>query len=287
VAATDGKEDAVVPPPAGSVLDPDLGDHICLPFDGDGERRAATGLFTLNGLRRRTKVLIITHTDSPERTRDWLSPLVPGFADAESSGRVEILHSAVVHLSAGRLDPGRALSGLATAGEQARSQGHQGLYALVDASWGRYDPAGQVALESATNALSGQRRLAVVCQYDRAVFPREVLDRLASVHPISPEQAMLRYACGPCVLRLWGDVDLTNRQAFASVLAPLRDERGEVVIDATGLAFIDAGSAQLLLAMALGRPRERTVVVCGGPMARLLRLINADDVVTVRRVGDV
>ncbi|WP_049572460.1 MEDS domain-containing protein [Nonomuraea sp. SBT364] len=274
--------------PPGSVLDPDLGDHVCLPFRGDRERRAVTRLFTLNALRRRAKVLIITYTDSPVRTREWLGPLVPGFAAAESSGRIEIA-GARTHFAGGRLDPGKALSGLAAAVELAGRQGHHGLYALVDASWGAHDPPGQVALETAANALFGRLRLALVCQYDRRVFPREAVDPAASAHPISPGQAMLRYAAsgGPGALRLWGEIDLTNRQAFASVLESLREERGEVVIDAAGLAFIDAGSAQLLVAMAVRRPPGRTVVVCGARLARLLQLIRGDEVVTVRRAGDV
>ncbi|MEV4834190.1 MEDS domain-containing protein [Nonomuraea sp. NPDC049486] len=270
----------------GSALDPDLGDHVCLPFLGDRERRAATRLFTLNGLRRRTKVLIITHADSPDRTRAWLTPLVPGFREAESAGRIEI---AGTRLTGGRPDPCRALDRLEAAGERALAQGYRGLYALVDASWGVHDPPGQVASESAVNALFGQCGLAAVCQYDRALFPCEALDRVTGVHPISPDQALLRYAAtsSPPGLRLRGDVDLTNRQAFASILAPLRAERDEVVIDATELDFIDAGSAQLLVAMALARRPGRTVVACGSPLARLLRLLKAGDALGVRPAGDV
>lgn len=274
---------------AGSVLDPDLGDHVCLPFEGERERMTATGMFTLNGLRRQVKVLIITHADSPERTRQWLTPLVPGLADAEAAGRLEIRAGAGTHLAGGRLDPEGALGRLAAAGDRARAQGHRGLYALVDASWGAADPPGQVAFEAATNALFGQRWLAAVCQYDRALFTGEALDRAACVHPISPGQAMLRYTgvASPAGLRLHGDIDLTNRHAFASILEPLRDEPGEVAIDATGVDFIDAGSTQVLVSLAMARPPGRTVVLCGGRLARLLRLIKATDLITVRRVGDV
>lgn len=275
--------------PTGSMLDPDLGDHVCVPFRGEGERRAAARLFTLNGLRRRVKVVIVAHAEPPERTRDWLAPLVPGFTEAEAAGQVELRASAGAHLTGGRPDPGRALRGLADTGRRAREQGFRGVYALVDASWGAGDPPGQVAFEAAANALFGQGWLAAVCQYDRALFPREALDRATAVHPISPEQALLRYAatCSPRGLRLWGDIDLTNRQAFASVLEPLRRERGEVVIDASEVDFIDAASAQLLVAAVTARPAGRTVVVCGRPTARMLRLMRAGDSVTVRLIGDV
>lgn len=284
-----GKVIVIVEHVAGSVLDPDLGDHVCLPFDGERERMRATREFTMNGLRRRTKVLIITHADSPERTRRWLAPVVPGFADAESAGQVEILACADTHFTDGCLDPERVLNRLADANARARERGQHGVYALVDASWGVRDTPAQAAFEAAANALFGERWLAAVCQYDRGLFPREAIDRAASVHPISPEQALLRFAntSSPPGLRVWGDIDLTNRQAFASVLARLEREAGEVVIDAADLGFIDAGSARLLSVMATARPAGSTVVVCGEALARVLRLIRADEVLAVRRVGDV
>ncbi|HEX4814333.1 MAG TPA: MEDS domain-containing protein [Nonomuraea sp.] len=274
---------------AGSVLDPDLGDHVCLPFDGERERMTATRVFTVNGLRRRAKVVIITHADSPERTRAWLAPLVPGFADAESAGQVEIHACADTHFTDGCLDPERLLGGLADAMARARRHGQHGVYALIDASWGVRDAPGQAAFEAAANELFGERWLAAVCQYDRGLFPREAIDRAAAVHPISPEQALLRFAntCSPAGLRVWGDIDLTNRQAFASVLAPLEKEPGRVVIDASALDFIDAGSARLLSATARARPAGATVVVCGEAVARVLRMIRADEVLAVLRVGDV
>ncbi|MCK2220898.1 MEDS domain-containing protein [Actinomadura sp. ATCC 31491] len=274
---------------AGSVLDPDLGDHVCLPFDGERERMRATVVFTVNGLRRRLKVVIITHADSPERTRAWLAPLVPGFADAESAGQVEILACADTHFTGGSLDPARVHSGLLDAHDRARRHGQHGVYALIDASYGVRDAPGQAALEAATNEVFGERWLAAVCQYDRGLFPREAIDRAASVHPIAPEQALLRFAntADPPGLRVWGDIDLTNRRAFASVLARLEKEPGEVVVDASHLAFIDAGSAHLLTRTAVARRPGSTVVVCGEATARVLRLIRAEEFLTVRRVGDV
>lgn len=273
---------------AGSVLDPDLGDHVCLPFEGDRQRMAATRLFTLNGLRRRTKVVIITHAETPERTRGWLAPLVPGFEDAEAAGQVEILACADTHFTGDRLDPERVLHGLADANLRARRHGQHGVYALIDASWGLRDAPGQAAFEAAANELFGERWLAAVCQYDRGLFPRDAIDRATAVHPIAPEQALLRFAntSSPPGLRVWGDIDLTNRQAFASVLSRLEKEPAQVVIDASQLDFIDAGSAQLLTVTAVARAPGSTVIVCGEAVARVLRLIGADEFVAVRRVGD-
>ncbi|WP_177227305.1 MEDS domain-containing protein [Nonomuraea pusilla] len=274
---------------AGRVLDPDLGDHVCLPVTGERGRVAAAGEFTLNGLRRRAKVVVLVHADTPALTRERLAPLVPGFADIESSGQVEILSCADTHFTGGRPDPARLTAALSAAGERARRHGHHGVYALVDASWGLADPAGQAALEAGTNDLFGERWLAAVCLYDRQLFSREALDRASAVHPITPEQALLRFAttCAPPGLRLWGDADLTNRQALASVLARLEREPGRVVIDARDLDFIDAGSARLFTAAGLARPPGSTVVVCRETVARVLRLVGADDHLTLCRAGDV
>ncbi|MEU7744871.1 MEDS domain-containing protein [Nonomuraea sp. NPDC049158] len=265
------------------VADPDLGDHVCLPFQGDRERMAATRAFTANGLRRRAKVVIITHTDTPERTREWLAPLVPGLAAAEAAGRVEITAYAD--------GPAWLLGELVAAGELAREQGHRGVYALVDAAWGVRDAAGRERFEAAVNALFGERWLAAVCQYDRGLYSAAAVNRAAAIHPIAPGQALLRFVnMRPQPgLRLSGDIDITNRLAFASVLTQLEAVAAEVVIDATGLDFIDAGSAQLLALTALARAaahHHRTVVVCRGTVARVLRLIRADEVLAVRRAVD-
>ncbi|MFI6596690.1 MEDS domain-containing protein [Nonomuraea sp. NPDC050536] len=261
------------------MLDLDLGDHVCLPYGDQRERIDATRDFAGNGLRRRAKVMIITHTDTPEATRAWL-----GFAEAEAAGRLEILASADTHFVDGRLDPGRVLGGLAAAGERARKHGHAGLYLLVDASWGLPDAAGQVRLEAATNALFAQGWLAAVCQYDRTLFCGADLDRAASAHPISPDQAMLRFTgtCLPAGLRISGEVDLSNRAAFASILATLEGEAAQVVIDATGLDYMDAGAARLLAATAVARGERGTVITCQEAVARLLHLVRADEVITVR-----
>ncbi|MFD0477710.1 MEDS domain-containing protein [Nonomuraea thailandensis] len=71
---------------------------------------------------------------------------------------------------------------------------------------GAGDAPEQAAFEAATNELFGERWLAAVCQYDRALFPRDAIDRAASVHPIAPEQALLRFASTfePAGLRVWG-----------------------------------------------------------------------------------
>ncbi|MFI7418298.1 MEDS domain-containing protein [Nonomuraea sp. NPDC049684] len=273
---------------AGSVLDPDLGDHVCLPFEGERERMTTTRQFTLNGLRRRTKVVIITHAETPERTRGWLAPLVPGFDDAEAAGQVEILSCADTHFTDGRLDPDRLLHALADAHHRARRHGQHGVYALIDASWGARDAQAQAAFEATANELFGERWLAAVCQYDRELFPLDAIEHATAVHPIAPEQALLRFAStsSPPGLRVWGDVDLTNRPAFGSVLSPLQKEPGQVVIDASHLDFIDAGSARLLTVTAAARPYGSTVVVCAERVARVLRLVRADTHVVVRRVGD-
>ncbi|MFC7107459.1 MEDS domain-containing protein [Nonomuraea rubra] len=71
---------------------------------------------------------------------------------------------------------------------------------------GACDAPRQAAFEAKTNELFGERWLAAVCQYDRGLFPREAIDRATSVHPIAPEQALLRFAntFEPAGLRVWG-----------------------------------------------------------------------------------
>ncbi|MFI6484409.1 MEDS domain-containing protein [Nonomuraea sp. NPDC050663] len=281
-------------PTTGSALNPRLGDHVCLPFDTDGERIAAARAITLNGLREGRLVLLVTESDSPQQVRRHLVP--PGddgagewfdVEAAEASGRLTILPADESHFSQGRFDPEIALTCLAAFGRQAERLGARGVSVLVDASWRlRADPGRSLEVEARGNALFAERWMALVCQYDRRRFSGEAVDQAAAVHPITPGEAELRFACTPGGLALSGEIDGTNIAALASVLDTLVPMARALTIDATALGYLDAEGARLLARTAELRDDE-TVILCSPAVARLLSLIRADDVdrLSVRPAG--
>jgi anti-anti-sigma regulatory factor len=90
---------------------------------------------------------------------------------------------------------------------------------------------------------------------------------------------MLRCAqvAGPG-LALEGEADMANRNAMAALLRCLPD--ADATLDLTGLTFADAASLGLLAHLAAGRT-HRITVCCTARMARLLRLINLDQVASI------
>lgn len=80
-------------------------------------------------------------------------------------------------------------------------------------------------------------------------------------------------------LRLSGEIDLTNRQALAAVLAgrydDLDDQAGPLTIDASGLRFADAATLAMLVRAARAAPGGLRVI-CSPTLARLLDLVAAD-----------
>ncbi|MBA2889767.1 MEDS domain-containing protein [Nonomuraea soli] len=277
----------------GSALNPRLGDHVCLPFDTDGERIAAVRAITLNGLREGRLVLLVTESDTPQQVRGHLAGPGDGTGEwfdaeaAEAGGRLTILPADESHFSRGRFDPDLALTCLAAFGRHAERLGASGVSVLVDASWRlRADPGLSLEVEARGNALFAGSWMALVCQYDRRRFSGEAFDQAAAVHPITPGEAELRFARTPGGLTLAGEVDGTNIAALASVLDTLVPVARALTIDATALGYLDAEGARLLARTAELRVNE-TVIVCSPAVARLLSLIRADDVdrLSVRPAG--
>src|SRR6476661_8582845 len=48
-----------------SMTSPELGDHICFPFDADPATHSFTTEFVANGIRRHHRVVLVSHALSP------------------------------------------------------------------------------------------------------------------------------------------------------------------------------------------------------------------------------
>ena len=73
------------------------------------------------------------------------------------------------------------------------------------------------------NPVIAAERMAVLCLYDRRLFDLNELSRASAVHPITTGQAALCWAPGRPLCRRDRQVDATNHDALASVIAPLVD----------------------------------------------------------------
>lgn len=86
---------------------------------------------------------------------------------------------------------------------------------------------------------------------------------------------------GASVLQLYGELDLASAATFEARLACAEAEPGALVIDLSGLDFIDStGIAQLLAAHERARSNGRELVFLNGPPAveKILRLTGLDQI---------
>jgi hypothetical protein len=262
-----------------------LGDHVCLPFGTDEQLQLHVSGFATAGLTDRQQVMIFTQAGTVADMVGWLRREDRTFAAALETGQLQVHRPDDVHLSGGYFDPQRMMAVFARAADQAHTDGYHGLRVTVDMTWALRDLPGVEQLfdfEAAANGLFIDRPLIGVCAYDRRRFDTGSMERACVAHPITPGSSVLRFTRLPdSGLALRGETDLCNRNALAALLGCLPD--ADATLDLTGLFFADVAGLRLLAQSAASRP-HRTTVCCTRSMARLLRLVNLEQVAGIEVV---
>ncbi len=265
----------------GWMVDPDLGDHVCQPFETTDEQLRSTARFVRSALERRRQVIVFTQTCTPSAMHAWLDDRVPGYADATARGQAAIRACEQAHLAGGRFDPDRTMAAFGSAVYAAEQAGFAGVLVIVDMAWALRQVPGTERLlqyEAAANPVFADRRMAAVCQYDRSLFDAATLTAACAAHPLTPGQSELRfsYTDTPRGLQLAGRVDDTNRAAFAALVEALVDVPADVTVDARDLDAIDVAAGCLITRCAVSRLGRRTEILANEAVARQLRMIGAE-----------
>ncbi len=105
--------------------------------------------------------------------------------------------------------------------------------------------------------------LSAMCAYNRIELGKETIAQVACLHPTANDGAapFRLHASTRAAAALGGELDLTSRDLFSMALrrVDIRPTDGKLVIDATGLDFIDHRS---MLALAdYARSLDATVVL--------------------------
>ena len=263
-----------------------LGDHVGLPFSSDRERLSAMAAFAAAGLRGRYKVLVLTTVEDPSTLHARLAERVARYRPAAAAGQVEIVPGEAVYLADGRFDGDRMLEVFAETMDQTEQQGYAGLWVSADTTWaadGSHN-ASLTAYETDINALFTSGRMAAVCQYDRRLFDAGTLAEVCSAHPIIANGAAFRFAPmeDPPGLVLTGELDGTNRRAFAAVLAPLANVPAPLLIDAGGVIHSGVEATAMLARLAVLRGGYPTTIICRPQLRRLLHLVDTTRALRVR-----
>jgi anti-anti-sigma factor len=226
------------------------GDHVCWSFAGDADLAAAVVPFLDEGRRRGEQLLVV----GPSRPA--LFAAVSGLPHRDAllaAGRLDLQTTGNSYTAGGGLDPREQVRRYRSATQAALDGGHSGLRVAADVTellrGGRPGRRLLHAYELLADELMGTVPLTALCLYDASVGP-EVLGPVAVLHPVQhlgdrPAQAHL--SGRGRTLSLHGEVDLTEAASVATALVDVAgDAPGVVVLDLSGLAFLDVAGARAL-----------------------------------------
>ncbi|MEV4483010.1 MEDS domain-containing protein [Micromonospora coxensis] len=269
-----------------------LGDHICWVHDDEGDGLRAAGRFLAGGLRLGHKALWFTDALPPAVARAHLDGQGVTTEAALAGGQLRILPAAEAYLPGGRFVPEAMLDTLAAEIERARRAGHPGLRVVGDMGWALRHGTSVADLcryEAEANRLFIDGHAAGMCLYDRCLFPTEYLRPVSTAHPATvgpgtphawtPLLRAYRIR-DPHGLRLVGEIDRSNRGAFAAMLDDVTgratNERA-TVLDVSELSFADVGAASALARARRNAPSPVRLVGCRPALTRLLDLVDTRD----------
>ncbi|GLY95064.1 hypothetical protein Acsp02_23190 [Actinoplanes sp. NBRC 103695] len=235
------------------------GDHVCWTFADDRERRRVAGGWVRAGLRDHH--LVVYRTGAPDALAELADERIDTRA-AIGSGRLRVLPVDQNWLVTGAFDADAADQEFAADLGQALHSGYAGLRAVADMGWAARRVPGAEQLGRYERRLN--RRIAdgyamALCLYDRRLFAEPRMSELTRAHPASVTERSTRYGSPllrmvrcPGGLRLFGEADLSNRDAFAAVLGHLLEDSPapDVTLDLTELRFADATSCRLVVTVA-------------------------------------
>ncbi|SCE91146.1 MEDS domain-containing protein [Micromonospora mirobrigensis] len=278
---------------ASSVVDQlQLGDHICWAYDDEADGLDAAVTFVATGLRLGQKVICYTDTVTPAGMRQRLETAGVPTESALATGALRVVPATESYLPDGPFLGDAMIAGLADEIDRAERENHPGLRLVGDMAWVRRTGVGVAELsryEAGLNQLFLDGRAVGMCLYDRRLFPPAQMRAVVAAHPGSAGphvgrtwRPMLRAyrTVEPAGLRLVGQVDRSNRNAFQAVLAELTGERPgarPAVLDVSELSFADVDGAHTLAGVLRGRPTEVRLVGCRPTLVRLLDLVAATE----------
>jgi hypothetical protein len=250
-----------------------LGDHLCLPFDNDDERREVVAPFMVDGLARGERVLYFADRTSPEVIGSWLADRGIDAARAAAEGRLEIRPVGGSYTVGGRFDPDVVITTLWVDVRQARDAGYPGLR-MTGEMTSELRPFAETSLlrdfEHRLSAVFDSRELAAICQYDQRLFDSAAVTGLVACHPgivqIDPlhDDRRLRIVptFAPRGLRIVGVVDMTTADALRLALEQATGwPEADVRLDLRDLEFIDVAGVRAIVRAAGALPPGRRLLV--------------------------
>jgi anti-anti-sigma regulatory factor len=259
--------------------------HHCWGFDDPAALESRARPFLTDGLVAGEQVWFVTAGAVESVTRRWSAE--DPFGAALRDGSARVLSVTAGYSDGGPVEPVTQVEAFAGALEKALAAGHTGLRVVADVTpmvrtaeqrqaFGRY--------EYLIDRFMADRPITGICAFDRGALDPDAFGEFACLHPRGDDGGMgfRLYAGAPAdgALVLSGELDLAGRAAFGTALrrAAPRPVDGKIVIDATGLRFVDHQALRVLEDHA---GEQRATAVLRGPV------IGTADLVEMLRLAHV
>jgi len=262
-----------------------VGSHHCWGFDDRAALEFRARPFLRAGLAAGERVWFVTADAVEPVARRWSGAEPFGSALRDGSARVLSVTADYVD---GPVEPSAQVEAFAGALAEALAAGHTGLRVVADATALVRTPAQRQAYgryEYLVDRFMAGRPVTGVCAFDRRELDTGTFGELACLHPCgdSGGVAFRVHASAPAdgALVLSGELDTAGQAPFAVALrrAAPRPVDGEIVVDATGLRFVDHRALRVLEEYA--RERGATVVL-RGPVSSTAGLVTMLGLACVR-----
>jgi anti-anti-sigma regulatory factor len=258
---------------------------VCWRYERRDEFAVRAREFLAEGLAAGERVLYVGRDDVDTLTRQLCTTSV--FDEGLRRGAVRVAALAATYPFEVVVEPEAQVRNYAAATEEALADGFTGLRVAADATPLVRTPAQLTAFtryEYLVDRYMTTRPMSAMCAYSGAELDDEAIALLACLHPSASAGTApfhLHAPTGDAVsAELDGALDLAARRLWPLALerADLRPVAGSVVIDATGLEFVDHRN---LLALADYADLNRVPVVLRtrhSQPARILELMNVTSV---------
>ncbi|ONI92149.1 hypothetical protein ALI22I_05645 [Saccharothrix sp. ALI-22-I] len=268
-----------------------LHDHLCWRYDDPAELRARVREFLSDGLARGQRVFYVGSAPADALLAELQG--IDGIDEAWRRGAVRVASLTDTHSIDTPVEPTAQVRAYVAATAEALAAGFTGLRVAAEAT-PLVRTAAQleafVRYEHLVDQYIAAHPFSAMCAYNAGELGDSVIEQLACLHPNTNQDTigfrLHGSSNGAYSASLHGELDLSTANLFIAALhrieLPLRD--GELVIDATGLDFIDHGSLLRLHDHAQRRAATLVLHTSHAGPARIAQALDLADVRVEQRV---
>ena len=254
------------------------GQHLCLVFDDARERIDRALSWVQSGLDRGERLVYV---EAPGRAGIFAAELRAAGLDISApvrDGQVVLLPAEEALLADGDWDVERRIALHERFVQDSLDTGFAAVRMAAEAAqvMDLIPSAEELRrYEQGMEALTLRLPVSVMCFYERRAFAGQ-LGAFALAHPRGFEDRQMRVFATPGHVALVGELDYSNTDLMTQALEEASAPGGDLVIDLSGLSFIDVGNTGKLVELARRLPGRVRVIDAPRHLRRILEAARWD-----------